>query len=207
MKEFWSELITKKSWEKLIEISKEFDFILIGGWAVYLWTEKHKSKDIDIVVDYETLNYLRQRYELNKNERLRKYEIKTDDFDIDVYVSHYSKLSIPVDELKKYTKKIKGIKTIIPEVLLILKQGAETERRGSIKGKKDLIDIMTILYYTPFELRNYRDTLKRFKLERFEQELKKEILLFDIKDADYLGINFNEYAKWKRRFLKELKEN
>jgi hypothetical protein len=31
--EFWNEVLTKASWEKLIQLSKEIDFILIGGWA------------------------------------------------------------------------------------------------------------------------------------------------------------------------------
>ena len=55
MNEFWNELVTQASWERLQELSKEIDFVLIGGWAAYLWTGKHKSKDIDIIVDYETL--------------------------------------------------------------------------------------------------------------------------------------------------------
>ena len=49
-KEFWNSLLTEKSWEILQELRKNYDFILIGGWAVYLLTKQKKSKDIDIVI-------------------------------------------------------------------------------------------------------------------------------------------------------------
>ena len=44
-KEFWSEVVTRASWEKMQELSKNYDFIVIGGWSAYLWTKMHKSKD------------------------------------------------------------------------------------------------------------------------------------------------------------------
>jgi len=49
--EFWNNTLTEKSWKILQQLKKEnFDFVLIGGWAAYLWTKLHKSKDIDIVI-------------------------------------------------------------------------------------------------------------------------------------------------------------
>ena len=134
MNEFWNELVTQASWERLQELSKEIDFVLIGGWAAYLWTGKHKSKDIDIIVDYETLAKLQQNYRLEKNERLHKYEIKLEKFDIDIYVPFFSELTLPVNDIMKdHTTKVQNIKTIKPEALLILKQGAEIARRNSVK--------------------------------------------------------------------------
>ena len=48
--QFWNEVLTEKSWNVLKDLNRErFDFILIGGWAVYLWARSHKSKDIDII--------------------------------------------------------------------------------------------------------------------------------------------------------------
>ena len=49
--EYWNELITQKSWDVLQKL-KKINFVLIGGWASYLWTSSHKSKDIDIIVDF-----------------------------------------------------------------------------------------------------------------------------------------------------------
>ena len=47
MPEFYQDLITQKSFEALQNLKREFDFILIGGWAVFLYTKDLKSKDID----------------------------------------------------------------------------------------------------------------------------------------------------------------
>lgn len=46
--EFWDESVTEKSWIKLLELKKEVAFILIGGWAIYEYTNLQKSKDIDV---------------------------------------------------------------------------------------------------------------------------------------------------------------
>ncbi|NYZ74026.1 hypothetical protein H0O00_02700 [Candidatus Micrarchaeota archaeon] len=203
--EFWSELVTKASWEKLLEISKRFNFIVIGGWAAYLWTKAHKSKDIDIVVDYSELDALRSEFDIAKNERLRKYEIRQEGFDIDIYLGHWSRLAVPVEALSRHTAKVEGIRTIIPELLVILKQGAEIDRRGSIKGKKDQIDILTLLIYSDFKLRKYRAFLKEFGLERFEPELRRVVHSFDERELVYLGMDHQQFVKWKRNFLEALK--
>jgi hypothetical protein len=100
MKEFWSELVTKPNWIKLNELNREFDFILIGGWEAYLWTKAHKSKDIDIVVNYNVLDKLSKKYELVKNERLRNYEIRMKEYDIDVHLPYFSNLGLPVEKYK-----------------------------------------------------------------------------------------------------------
>lgn len=203
--EFWSELVTAASWARLTEISKKYDFILIGGWAAYLWTKAHKSKDIDIVVDYKGLDALRAEFALVKNERMRKYEIKQGDFDIDVYVSHYSKLAVPAEELFHNSSKVEGIKTVSPEMLVILKQGAEIDRRGSVKGRKDQIDILTIVIYSGFDLGKYRRLLKRYRLDAMEAELRRVTADFDPQDLAYLGLDHQQFVKWKRGFLDELR--
>ena len=102
-----------------------------------MWTKQHKNKDIDVIIEsYKDLHYLKNNFELRKNNRLKKYEIKQDEVDIDIYIPHFSKSSMPVEDLAKYTTKIENIKTVIPEVLLLLKQGAELDRADSVKGKK-----------------------------------------------------------------------
>ncbi len=205
--EFWNELLTKASWEKLQELAKEIDFVAIGGWAAYLWTGKHKSKDIDIIVDYETLAKLQQKYQLEKNERLRKYEIKLEKFDIDVYVPFFSELVLPTaDIVKKYSTKIHGIKTVKPEALLVLKQGAEIERRNSIKGIKDSIDIVTLLVYAPINLNIYSEILKKYNLKHYKQELLHVLANFLDDDIKYLSMNFQQFKKWKRKKSEEIRD-
>ena len=205
--EFWNEILTKASWEKLIELSKEIDFTVIGGWSAYLWTGLHKSKDIDIIIGYDTLIKLQKEYRLEKNDRLKKYEIKFDKFDIDIYLPGYSRLAIPLEDVaKEYSAKISGITTISPEALLILKQGAEIERRNTIKGKKDSIDILTLLIHAPVDLKKYKGIISKYKKENYIEELASVIKNFDDRDLQYLGIEFMKFKRWKKDILEKLKK-
>ncbi len=52
--------IAEESWRLLLELRRRYAFTLIGGWAVWLYTKSLKSKDIDIIVDYEGLDRLRE---------------------------------------------------------------------------------------------------------------------------------------------------
>ena len=74
--EYYHSLITQKSFDFLQKLRREFEFILIGGWAVFLYSHSLKSKDIDIIVDYSQLAKLKEIYNVAKNDRLKKYEIK-----------------------------------------------------------------------------------------------------------------------------------
>ena len=206
MTEFWNELLTKASWEKLQELSKEIEFILIGGWAIFLWTGKHKSKDIDIIVDYEILSEIREKYPLTKNDRLKKYEVKFDEFDIDIYLPFYSKLAIPIEDLKELTVKVQGIRTVALEALLILKQAAETERRNSIKGQKDSIDILSILIHGGIDLEKYKEMLVKYDLTDYIKELIFVIKNFDTKNLKYLDMNFKKFVNWRRSYVGKLSE-
>ena len=203
MKEFWPEIVTQASWEELQRISKEMDFVLIGGWALFLWTGKHKSKDIDIIIDLKTLSTLKEKFVLRKNDRLKKYEIKKDAFDIDVYVPFFSKLSVPPEDLlnEKHFTRIQGIKTAKAESLLILKQAALADRKNSIKGMKDEIDIITLLISVDINWKKYKELLRNYHKEYFEKELVKTIKGFNNKNTDYLGISFQEFTNWKKKIL------
>jgi len=199
--EFWNSLLTEKSWDILKEIKSKFDFILIGGWASYLWTKTHKSKDIDIIVDLQTLYKLKEEYKLVKNERLKKYEIKFDEVDIDIYVPYYSKLSLPIENLKNYFTMVEGFKVVIPEILLILKQGAELDRGNSIKGQKDRIDIMTLLFYSDIDFKKYNDIIKKYNL-KYLKELKRIIISF--RDVNHLNVNVKDFKEKKKKLLKKI---
>lgn len=205
MTEFWNELMTRASWEKLQELSKEFDFILIGGWAAYLWTGMHKSKDIDIIVDYDTLPLIHEKYPLSKNDRLKKYEVKFEGFDIDIYLPFYSKLALPLEDLQKGTVKVKGIKTIPLEALLILKQAAEIDRRNSVKGQKDAIDIMAILIYGGIDLERYKEMLVKYNLTYYIGELIHVITNLDPRNLKFLDMNVKSFSDWKKKNLKRLR--
>jgi len=205
MNEFWNEFVTEKSFEKLVELSKKYKFIVIGGWAAYLLTGLHKSKDIDLVVDYDTLFNMKKEYAINKNDRLKKYEIKLGEFDVDLYLPAFSRLMLPIKVIAKNAIRIKGLTAPKPEALVILKQGAEIDRRNTIKGRKDMIDIITILVLSDFDIGFYRKLLKNEKLEHLEHELVSIVKRFDLKDLKYLGMNVKEFSEWKKKFLLALR--
>lgn len=199
--DYWNDIITEKSWNVLLQIRKlPINFILIGGWAAYLWTKLHKSKDIDIVLKkFDDLKYLKENYDLKKNDTLKKYEIKIDNIDIDIYIPFYSKLTLPVEDIDKNTKKIQNFNVVSPEVLLILKQGAETEREYSVKGSKDRIDIVTLLLSCEIDFKQYRELLKKYRLNYFRERLKK--ILINFKDIKYINLNPREFKLRKKKVL------
>ncbi len=128
MKQYWHNLTTERSLGFLRDLKRNCRFILIGGWAVFLYAKSLKSKDIDIVLDYDELSKLKQNYEIIKNERLKKYEIKMEEIDVDVYLPHFSNPGLPAEEIKNYSILREGFLVPVPEVLLILKQRAFLER-------------------------------------------------------------------------------
>lgn len=64
MPDYYNDLITEKSWQTLQNLIKQIDFVLIGGWAVYLYTKSLKSKDIDIIVSYDSLSKLKSQKDM-----------------------------------------------------------------------------------------------------------------------------------------------
>ncbi len=200
--EYWNSLLTEKSWKLLQEIKKKYNFILIGGWATYLWTKQQKSKDIDIAVDLTELQKLKQE-NLIKNERLKKYEIKFGEIDIDIYVSYFSELSIPIQNLKKYSENLEGFRVVSPEALMVLKQGAELNRRNSVKGEKDKIDIISLLLFTSFDLKKYYLILKENNNKNYLEELI--VLIKNFSNYNSVHLTPREFKLKKEKLLKGLK--
>jgi len=201
--EFWNSQLTEKSWQILQDLNKKYDFILIGGWATYLWAKQQKSKDIDIVVEIKELQRLKTE-NLLKNDRLKKYEIKTGDLDIDIYASHYSILTIPPEDLKEYAKKTDGFRVASPEALMILKQGAYEDRKNSFKGEKDKIDIISLLFFSDFDLKSYKVILKKYSLNHYIENLIYLLRNFD--DYNSLNLTPRGFKIKKEEILKKLRK-
>jgi len=201
--EYRNTLITEKSWNVLKELNKKIKFVLIGGWAVYLWAKAHKSKDIDIVVDFKELKKIKLEYNIKKNENLRKYEIIIDEIDVDIYVPYYSKLAVPAEDIKKSSAKVENFSVVKPEMLLILKQNAEIQRGESEKGLKGRIDIMGILLNCDIDFKEYKSILKKHNLMGYKNRLINIINKFT--DLKYLEINPKEFKLKKEKILNELK--
>ena len=201
--DFWNSQLTEKSWGVLQNLNKKYKFILIGGWATYLWTKQQKSKDIDIVVEIQELQEFKSE-NLNKNNNLKKYEIKKDNTDIDIYVSYFSKLTIPPEDVKNYSSKIEGFTVASKESLLILKQGAEIDRRYSIKGEKDKIDIISLLFFSDINFKEYKTILNKYSLNNYIDELIRLIKNFN--DYNSLNLNPRELKIKKEKLLSVLKK-
>ncbi len=142
---YYRDQVTEKSWVLLRELSKHYSFVLIGGWAVWLYTHELKSKDIDIVVSLSELGKLGKAYPLLKNDRLKKYEINQGEVQVDIYSPFYSNPGIPAETILEHAVSIEGFKLPRPEDLLSLKLAAYHARAGSSKGRKDLVDIVSLL--------------------------------------------------------------
>lgn len=201
--EYYHNLITEKSFKTLQELKRNFRFILIGGWAVFLYSKNLKSKDIDIIVEYEELERLKNKFNLTKNERLKKYEIKQEEIDIDIYLPHYSRLGLPVEEIKNYAVSREGFSVPEIEILLILKQFVFEQRQGSPKGEKDRLDILSLLKLKEVNWRFYFELLKKYRLQNFKPRLVA--LLKSAKDAPELGLNEYAMAKLRKEIMAALK--
>ena len=202
MSEFYHGLITEKSFKILQDLRRKFNFILIGGWAIFLYTKTLKSKDIDIIIDYDQLEKLKKEFNVFKNERLKKYEIKIEGIDIDIYLPFFSDLGFPVEELKNYTQTFEGFIVSIPEILLILKGVTFKERKGTVKGGKDLIDIFSLLKEKQIDWQKYKEIIKKYNLEKINQELKN--LVSSQGAIPELKLLNHQIAKLKKEILKEV---
>ena len=196
--EFWHDALVEKSWKVLQELRKRYEFILLGGWAVYLYTKALKSKDIDLIVDYSTLGRMGRELPLKKNERLKKYELLVNDVEVGVYVPYFSYLGIPVEDVVANVRVLEGFKVPTPEVLLILKQTAEIERAGSVKGLKDRIDILALLIYSEIELNHYLSLVDKYSLSSY-----RDRLMYLVETADR---EFKELGITNPRHIKQLKK-
>ena len=199
--EYYKNLITEKSFTLLQKLRREYDFILIGGWAVFLYTQALKSKDIDVIVGYEVLEKMREKFTVIKNGRLKKYEINLEEIDVDIYVPFYSDLGIPVEEVQKHTRNIEGFLVPRPEILLILKQRAYLERQGSAKGEKDKIDILGMLQGVDLDFVFYKKILSKFDLIDYAKNLKH--ILQRTTAIPELNLNEFKTAKFKKKVLNQ----
>lgn len=201
--EFWQNWVIDKSFSVLQELKKKYKFILIGGWAVYFLTKAIKSKDIDIVVDFEELEKMKLELKISKTTFLKKYACELEGISIDIYVPYYSKLALPLEEIKKSVLTIEGFKVPKPEIILILKQQAEIERRHSEKGLKDRVDLIALLWKSSIDFKKYKKLLEKYNLNYRERliEIVKQAKI----EFEYLGIkNPREIKKIKKKIISEI---
>lgn len=200
---YYHDLITKKSFKVLQGLKKDFDLVLIGGWAVWLYTQALKSKDIDLILNFDQLEKLRRKYDLVKNSRLKKYETKIEDISIDIYLPFYSDLGLPVEKMIKKTTIVNGFDMLEKEMLLITKLKAYQDRRASVKGQKDLIDIISLVLLEDFDFKYLSDLIKQYHLEKYLHVLEK--LVLETKEIPELNLNQHAFSKRKKKLLETVR--
>lgn len=202
---YYRDTVTQKSLRLLIKLAKNYKFVLIGGWAVWLYTKQLKSKDIDIVVDLHQLAKLKARFDLIKNSRLKKYEFRDREVQVDMYTPYYSTPGgIPAETILKQPVKLEGFTVPRPEILLITKIFTWANRRGSAKGKKDFLDILGLLSLPDI---NY----KQIRVSIDSAEIRNSItLLINQLEKTYsaleVALNRHQFAKLKTRWITSLNQ-
>lgn len=194
--DYYHNLITEKSWKELQNLRRRVDFVLIGGWATYIYSKTLKSKDIDIIVDFDKLDALRKNYDVTKNDRLKKYEARRDEVEIDIYLPYYSKIGIPVEDLLKNTLNLEGFVVVEINYLVVLKIFTLNQRENTTKGRKDFIDIMSLLLTNSCSHRVINRLIVKYKLQSSMAGFKKR--LEQTRDLPELKLNKHAYSRLKR---------
>lgn len=202
MPEFYHHLITEKSFKMLQDLKRRFNFILIGGWAVFLYSQALKSKDIDIILDYDELEKFKKEFDVYKNERLKKYEAKTEQVDIDIYLPYFSNLGIPLEEIKQFRQSLEGFIVPIPEILLILKINTFEDRKETTKGKKDLIDIFSLIKEEKINWSTYQELVEKYHLQKINEDLKN--IIASTRAIPELNLLNHQIARLKKKVLEEI---
>lgn len=200
---YYHNLITQKSWQLLKKLRQEYDFILIGGWAVFLYTHALKSKDIDLILEYQELQRLKEEFEISKNERLKKYEAKSEGLDIDIYLPYYSNPGLPAEELKNFQTFQEGFKTVEKELLAILKAKVLLARKDSVKGRKDLTDLVSLLRLPEFDWQKYQSLINKYDLEALAKTIFD--LLGNTTSLEELNLNPYQMSRLKKKILSQLR--
>lgn len=203
MPEYYQNLVTDKSFKLLQQLNSKYKFILIGGWAVFFYTHSLKSKDIDVIIDFNELDKLKENYEVFKNERLKKYEIVINEIDIDIYLPFYSKFCLSTEVIQSNTRLIEGFKIPSPEILLLLKQQAYQERRGSSKGEKDKIDILSLLSKVELDFDFYKKLIDDYELTVLRDDLIS--LLKETNEVKELNLKVYGFSQLRKKIIEQLK--
>jgi len=187
----------ERAWQVLGELKGLADFVLIGGWGVYLWTKKLKSRDIDIYIDQENFyklqsELLQRDYALKRNVRLMKLEALIGDVEVDIYTPFMSNLAVPcLDVLnERLYSLIERFKVAIPEVLLLLKAQAAQQRWHTEKGVKDRADIISLLKFADIKRDLLEQMLRKYDTQHTVRDALKRAISESRIEYKFLGLTY-----------------
>jgi len=208
MVEMWHPELVERSWRVLNMLRDFADFVLIGGWGVFFWARKAKSRDIDIYIDQDNFYILQDRcadagMRIARNPRLRKFETVMNGVEIDIYTPFMCNLVIPCRDVMRggMTSNVEGFRVAVPEVLLLLKAQAAKERWGSEKGFKDRVDIISLLAFVDVKF----DLMERL-VEKYDKrmeliEVLKRTLRESRREYRFLGLSYEREGSRLLRVL------
>ena len=156
-----------------------------------------------MIVDFSELEQFKKEFTIEKNERLKKYQIKIEEIDIDIYMPFYSALGLPVKRIIKKTTLVNGFVLLEKEVLLITKLKAYQDRGASVKGQKDLIDIISLVLLEDFNFNYLSDLIKKHHLKKYWIVLEK--LVHETKEIPELSLNQHAFSKKKKKLLEQVR--
>jgi len=193
----WRDEVVERAWHVLGELESLADFVLIGGWGVYLWTKKLKSRDIDIYIDQENFYTLQSKllqrdHALKRNVRLMKFEALIEDVEVDIYTPFMSNLAVPCLDVfnKMLYSLIERFKVAIPEVLLLLKVQAAQQRWHAEKGVKDRVDIISLLKFADIKRELLEQMLRKYDKQHTLRDVIKRAISESRIEYKFLGLTY-----------------
>jgi hypothetical protein len=206
-RQFWNREATNKSLKLLGSLTNHVDFVLIGGWAVYMYVGAQKSQDIDIVVDYDSLNYFRQFGISEYPHSKIKYSV-VDGVVVDLFVEEFIDPDMPFPSkmvLDNYVR-MQSIKVVDRNILILLKLWGYFSA-DEIKHRKDIIDVVSLLFYGGIDLKKVRRYVERYKIDkRKSSDAMLEYLDIGITLAEFIVEKKGDYAKLRERCRASIKK-
>jgi hypothetical protein len=207
----WREETIEKSWQVLQQLRSLADFVLIGGWAVYLWTKKLKSRDVDLCINQENFyklqsELLQRNYALKRNVRLMKFEAIIGEVEVDIYTPFISKLIVPCIDMfdRKLYASIERFKVATPEALLLLKAQAAQQRWHSEKGVKDRTDIISLLKHADIKHNTLNHMLQNYDKQNKLRNVIKRTITESRTEYKYLGLTYEKDGVQLKKTFKNL---
>jgi hypothetical protein len=213
MVELWRGDAIERSWRVLGELRKLVDFVVIGGWGVYFWTRKLKSRDIDVYIDQDNFYMLQAEalkagFPIKRNPRLKKFEALIDGVEIDIYTPFMCNLAIPCEDVfrEKLVSIIEGFRVATPEALLLLKAQAAKERWHSEKGVKDRADIISLFAFTDLKFDMLEKLREKYDADNSLINIVRKILREGRAEFKLLGLSYErDGAKLRKVLEKKIK--
>ncbi len=190
------------------EIARQVpETVLIGGWAVWSYNPRLKSRDIDLLVAQRDLwkleGFLRGRgFAETSGAHLGKrgFRLLHEDVSVDVDIYHVAIGPFRVDELlpESVVRDLgdSRARVLAPTQLLALKIVAADDRRGSEKGSKDLSDIIALVVAAG------EDVDWMWIMHRLARKAVKDVLrtaLADYRTASrFYPLSMDEHRRLKR---------